>query len=321
MATLTVISSGIHSLLQDEGRFGQQQIGLTHGGPMDRSCFRWANRLVNNTEQATAIEITVGGLKVTASQDVKLAVAGPPVELKITGKNSRSVSSWQSFTLYAGEQLEFGYATQGVRSYLAIKGGLQIPPQFGSTSTVVRESIGGLSGKALQKGDELAFDHTLNHDATDVMLPDRMRPEHIQNLSEFISLRVIPGYQVAHFSRDQQRKFFQNSYQVTELCDRMGFRLQGPAIQCDLQSMLSEGICLGAIQIPADGQPIILMNDRQTIGGYPKLGAVLSLDLAKLAQASQGTYINFEAISIDHAHNLLALSDFKFNNTTLREVT
>ena len=132
---------------------------------------------------------------------------------------------------------------------------------------------------------------------------------------------MILGYQQQAFSTVSQQRFFSSEYRVTESSDRMGFRLKGPAIQSTLDGILSEGICLGAIQVPADGQPIILLNDRQTIGGYPKLGSVLSLDLGKLAQLLPGGSVRFEAISIEQAHNALLLSQQRFNDAVLETLT
>ena len=121
---------------------------------------------------------------------------------------------------------------------------------------------------------------------------------------DMVTVRVIPGYQQAHFSRLQQRRFFSHAYTVSDRCDRMGYRLEGAAIACDIDGILSEGICFGAIQIPADGQPIVLLNDRQTIGGYPRLGEVASVDLPLLAQLKPGDALRFELIDLADAQEL-----------------
>jgi allophanate hydrolase subunit 2 len=131
-----------------------------------------------------------------------------------------------------------------------------------------------------------------------------------------VTLRVVPGYQQAAFSALQQWRFFNSEYQLTDRCDRMGFRLEGESVHSDLVGMLSEGICLGAIQIPADGQPIVLMNDRQTIGGYPKIGSLIAEDTPRLAQLSSGFRVNFESISIEQAHNIHCLAQARFQRST-----
>ncbi len=305
---IEIVSPGILSLIQDKGRFGQHGIGLTNGGPMDPEAFKWANRILNNDENATAIEITVGGLKIKSYGNIRVAITGAEVSIKINGQEQ---AQWQCLDLHMADVLELGYATQGCRIYLAVQGGFKLEQQFGSHSTVVREGVGGLNGGALKENDKLDCDALISSGEARCYLPKNLRPDYQSK----ITLRVILGYQQDQFTDHQKKKFFQNEYEVSELCDRMGYRLSGPKVRCSIDGILSEGICLGAIQIPQDGQPIILMNDRQTIGGYPKIGSVLSLDLAALAQLTQGGRIRFEAITIDDAHNLLALAQYKFKHS------
>ena len=313
-----VINPGILSLLQDAGRLGRHQIGLTSGGPLDPEAFYWANRLCNipgdsntsnsNPENNTTIEITVGGLQLKAHTDTHIAVTGADMPLTINGEPRET---WRSQAVSAGDSIQLGYASEGCRAYLAVAGGFQIEPMFGSSATVVREGIGGLSGTALQQGDKLPCGEYRS--AQHWQLPESDRPHY----GKQITLRVIPGYQQHSFSRFQQRLFFHNTYTVSDRCDRMGYRLEGPKLVSSIEGILSEGICLGAIQVPADGQPIILMNDRQTIGGYPKIGSVLSLDLAKLAQLTPGGKVNFAAITMDCAHNALHLAQSRLQSIAL----
>jgi len=302
--SVNIISPGILALLQDAGRFGKHQIGLTNGGPMDPLAFHWANRLCENPAGATVIEVSVGGLKLEAQQALRLAVTGGEMPLEINGVPAER---WQTHCLKAGDRLELGYSQRGCRAYIAVSGGgFDVADDFGSTATVVREGIGGLNGSALKAGDELACYTDL--DAQCWRVPAAEQPSY----SKQVTLRVIPGYQQHSFSRIQQRLFFHNSFAVSDRCDRMGYRLTGPAVSSSIEGILSEGICLGAIQVPADGQPIVLMNDRQTIGGYPKIGSVLSLDLAKLAQLLPGDKVSFTPITIDCAHNALHLAHNRF---------
>lgn len=309
---IEIIQPGVLSLIQDAGRFGQHHLGLTTGGPMDPQAFKWANRLVGNDESATAIEVTVGGTKFKSHCDTQLAVTGAKVDVKVNGQLQ---PQWQTLNLKTQDVVELGYATQGCRIYLAFSSGFNIEPQFTSTSTVVREGIGGLRGQALKQGDELVLYQSVSN-AMRYQLP--VDAQHVYENA--ITLRLIPGYQEHQFSRHQQRMFFYHEYTVSDLCDRMGYRLTGPKVHCEIDGILSEGICLGAVQVPKDGQPIVLMNDRQTIGGYPKIGSVFSLDLAKLAQLTSGGKVKFEPITIDHAHNLLALAQYKYNQQTLVEL-
>ena len=303
---------GMLSLIQDAGRFGAFNIGLTNGGPVDLLAFQWANRLCRNTLNATAIEISLGGLTLTAQVDTTLAVTGADMPLTINGEVK---ALWRSYHVKAGDVVALGFATQGLRCYLAVADGFNISPSFGSTATVCREGVGGLHGGKLLAGDVLACgpNSTNNEANKNLVLVEKSRPKYENE----IILHTVPSYQQHHFSSYQQHLFFSNEYTVSKSFDRMGYRLEGQAITCDIEGILSEGICHGAVQIPADGQPIVLLNDRQTIGGYPKIGAVSSIDTAKLGQLKQGGKVRFEPISMEQAHNIFHLNLSYFNRTEL----
>lgn len=294
-----VLKPGMMSLLTDAGRFGQAGLGLTQGGPMDPFAFGMANILAGNTAPCTALEVTMGGLQLEARQDALICVTGAPLELTV---NEQPQPLWQSIRIKAGSRIELGMQTAGLRTYLAVHGGFDITPAFGSSSTVVREGIGGLNGGKLNAGDELPIGEAFEQ-AVCKKLPESAIPQYQQN----ITVGLIPAYQYAAFSATSRAVFFSSTYQVSNQADRMGYRLQGPSVASNTTSMLSEGIALGAVQVPADGQPIVLLNDRQTIGGYPKLGSVLSLDCARLGQCRPGANIQFELISLEQAHNQLML--------------
>ena len=311
---LQVIKPGILSLLQDKGRVGHHRLGLTTGGPLDTDSFHWANRLCGNSDNATAIEITIGGLELISTASTRIAVTGAAMPLTINGM---AKELWRNHRINSGDRIQLGFSQAGCRAYLAVAGGLQIAPVFGSSATVVREGIGGLNGKPLQKNDNLlCFDDTTFSNRANLQVPTNLRPLHFQlfdsqrlniqaHASNKIELRVIPSFQQDRFSREQLQLFFNNTYTISDQYNRMGYRLNGPAIDSGISSMLSEGICLGAIQIPGDGQPIILLNDRQTIGGYPKIGTVLSLDLNRLAQLQAGAEVRFSPISVEQAQQLV----------------
>ena len=296
---------GPRSLILDLGRYGFHHLGMTTGGPIDPLAFRWANRLCKNDQNATAVEV-VGGLVLECTASTQLAVCGANIPLTING---RVHSLWRSHKVKPGDVIELGFATEGVCAYLAVAGGFDVAPVFGSTTTVVREGIGGLNGNKLEVGDGLPCGSNENSEDNQCLkLPKGYRPVY----GHHATLRVIPGYQQHDFSRYQQRRFFSHEYKISSRSDRMGCCLEGPEIRPNIEGILSEGICLGAIQVPPDGQPIILMNDRQTIGGYPKLGSVLSLDLGQLAQLKPGDTVYFEPITVDDAHNILHLADSYF---------
>lgn len=299
---------GMLSLIQDAGRFGAFNIGLTNGGPIDSGAFQWANRLCANELNTTALEVSIGGLALIAQLDTTIAITGANMPLTINGQVKEL---WRSHSVKAGDEIELGYATEGFRSYLAIAGGFIIPSRFGSTATVCRERIGGLTGDKLNVGDILpCISHLRKHD---LMLPENYRPK----FTPEVILHTVLSYQQQYFSSHQQRLFFSSEYTVSKSFDRMGYRLEGQKITCDIDGILSEGICHGAVQIPADGQPIVLLNDRQTIGGYPKIGAVSSVDTCKLGQLSQGCKVHFEPISMEQANNFFHLNLSRFNRAQL----
>ncbi len=306
MSGFSVRQPGLLTLIQDRGRFGAFNLGLTNGGPLDTLAFDWANRLLGNDINASALEISFGGLSLEAGVDTGIVITGAEIACKINGE---SINQWQTQSVREGDIIELGYTTNGTRAYLSVAGGFDIAPSFGSTATVVRENIGGLNGGKLQVDDHLpcASASISQH----YCLTGEQQPQY----GKTATLRVVAGYQQDAFDPIQQWRFFNSEYRVSDRCDRMGFRLEGEAIKSDVIGMLSEGICHGAVQIPADGQPIVLMNDRQTIGGYPKIGSVITLDTAKLAQLSPGAMIRFESISPEYAHNLYWLEKSRFERT------
>jgi len=309
MTGFAVNQPGLLSLLHDRGRYGAHNLGLTTGGPLDSLAFDWANRLLGNDINATCLEISFGGLSIEAETGTSFVITGAQAPCKLNGE---SIPLWQTQDIQTGDKLEIGFTSAGTRCYLAVCGGFNIAPSFGSSSTVLREKIGGINGDKLQAGDHLpcSGDKLTAH----CRLAEQEQPAY----GDSARLRVVLGYQQAAFGPLQQWRFFNSEYRLSERCDRMGFRLEGETVHSDMVSMLSEGICHGAIQIPADGQPIVLMNDRQTIGGYPKIGAVIPIDTAGLAQLSPGAQVRFEEISIEQAHNIHCLEQARFRRTPVQ---
>jgi biotin-dependent carboxylase-like uncharacterized protein len=310
MSGFVVRQPGLLSLLQDRGRFGKHGLGLTTGGPLDIVAFYWANRLLDNDPNATCVEVGFGGLVLDAEVDSSFVVTGAEMPCKLNGDE---VPQWQTHAISAGDRLELGFASRGTRAYLGVRGGFGIEPSFGSSATVVREGIGGLDGGKLEAGDHLPCGG--GRLARNTKLDERHRPEY----GGQAVLRVVPGYQQSAFSTAARWRFFNTDYRLTDRCDRMGFRLEGESVHSDLVGMLSEGICHGAIQIPSDGQPIVLMNDRQTIGGYPKIGSVIGLDTARLAQLSPGATVRFEQIGMEQAHNIYCLERARYARIPLTD--
>ena len=313
-AVMRVVNPGMLTIPVDQGRSGTHCVGLTSGGAMDQVSFHLANRLCGNAPGTTCFEITYGGLEVDVLDTCKIAVTGAEMPVSV---NQKMMPRWQTLLLNQGDRLQIGQASKGIRGYLAIAGGFQVQQQFGSSSAIPREFLGGThqNGSGV-KPEEILFRESRKESSQEGPVL-RVSESDIPDFPEHVTLRVVPGYQIESFERVDLVRFFSSDYCVTQRMDRMGVRLQGKAISSNLAAMRSEGIAYGAIQVPPDGQPIIMLNDRQTIGGYPKLGSVLSLDCFKLAQAAPGTRIRFCQIDMFTAHNALLLEAQKQNRLEL----
>ncbi len=288
-----VIKPGFISSIQDVGRFGFAEKGIAQSGAADLHAFCWANYLLENDSHAAALEITFGGCELEALIDTKIAITGADFGFKLNGHHH---ANWQVITVKKGDKLTWGTSQNGVRAYLAIAGGFQTPIYFGSRSVNVREQIGRL----LQVGDELISFSSNKPAEIRASIPERYRPDYQQQLT----LRLLPSYQFEQFDQTQQQTLFEQLYEVDLGSDRTGCRLAGRAIENVPNTMISEGIAYGSVEITTSGLPIILLNDHPTIGGYPKIGTVLSLDLAMLAQRHAGAKVKFELIDIETAQQL-----------------
>ncbi len=288
-----VIKPGLLALVQDLGRHGHQSIGLTTGGPMDEVAFRWGNALLDNDPNSAQIEITFGMFTLEAQANTSIAITGADLGATL---NDKSIPPWQTYAIKKGDILAFHQPVWGLRAYLAVKGGFLCEPTLGSVATVMREKIGGLTSKGdkLKKGDSLSY-HT-SHDHQQRAVPRLAIPNYGNK-----EIPVILGYQYQSFSSLERANFFSSDYTVSSNSDRMGYRLEGKAVHTELKGIISEGIAYGAIQIPKDGQPIVLLRDRQTIGGYPKMGCVTRVGGGILAQQKPGDIIQFTPITVDQA--------------------
>lgn len=297
-----VLQPGMLTLIQDTGRYGFQHLGITTSGPMDEYGFHWANYLLDNPVNAAQLEITYGQLSLeVTSETIKIAITGADLGATV---NQRPVLPWQTYTLCKGDILKFDKPNTGFIAYLAISNGFDAPKILNSVATTQREHLGGLDqiGTKLKKGDTLTASNTSNTQPSNrgTTMHDGRAPKWaIPNYNEALSLGVMLGYQSKHFDTANKAKLFSEEYSLSSNINRMGYRLEGPKIQCQINGIVSEGIAMGAIQIPADGQPIILMRDRQTIGGYPKIGCISALDAGMLSQMQPGHKIRFH--TIDHA--------------------
>lgn len=300
---LKVIRPGMLTLVQDLGRFGYQHLGLTPGGAADEQAFLWANKLLGNSPNEAALEITLGGLELMVQVSTCIALTGADLQARCNGE---ALPNWQTHNVRPGDHLQFGFPRSGVRAYLAVAGGFAIAPTFGSVATVVREQMGGLNGngRALQVGDCLPCS------AIKPRTQRRMPPRYIPDYTAPLTVRVMEGHQRSLFEATNLRRFYASEYRVSNHSDRMGFRLEGPALQPADEGIVSEGINFGAIQVPPNGQPIILLKDRQTIGGYPKLGSIHPLDAFALAQRQAGQPVRFTPISPEMTEDYATLLRF-----------
>ncbi len=295
--SLRVDHAGVLALLVDRGRRGYQHVGVSVGGPMDEHAYLWANRLLGNKQSATQIEITYGLFRCQFEEDTHIALTGANLQATL---NDKPIRSWQTYAVTAGDVLAFKTPHAGLRSYLAVKGGFQVEPHLGSTTTLMRDHIGGLrqDGQALSKTDLIPFNrYAVKHRGQ--ALPEAFIPDYTAK----VELGVMLSYQFNQFDMSVIKRFFTSEYTISQHIDRMGYRLSGHAIHYEGQPLISEGISYGAIQISGDGQPIILMCDRQTIGGYPKVGCVTALDMNKLSQRGSGDTVMFRPIKAQTARN------------------
>ncbi|HLV48105.1 MAG TPA: biotin-dependent carboxyltransferase family protein [Aliidiomarina sp.] len=292
MTGLLVIKPGIHATIQDQGRFGYQHLGVTPGGPGDAMSANWANRLLDNLPTCSVLEITAGGTELECQTQTMVAVTGGDLNLTVNG---RPQVPWRSFWVKPGDTLKFGYPRYGFRAYLAVQGGFDVPHVLGSCATVTRNALGGLHGDGSRlKPQDFIPCKALKNEGVARQIPELYLPD----LDSTLTLDVIPGYQQHDFSSASWQTFWDSEYELSAESDSMGARLNGVALDTPKGNLLSEAVCYGAIQVPGDGQPIILLQQRQTLGGYPKLGSVLPLSGYALAQRPPGSKIRFRPMGL-----------------------
>lgn len=312
---IEVIQPGMFTTVQDLGRFGYQRHGVIVGGAMDGGAMRTANLLVGNAEDEAVIEVTWKGPTLLFHEDLLVAVCGGEFALSIGGK---PVASNRPVWIKKGSVLDMGRAQSGFRAYLAVAGGWDVPQVLGSRSTNFLAGFGGYKGRLLREGDRLGskspgdFSRFLlqriasQGDSTSFSEADWYVPPQHSPFAQRTAVRVIRGEQFDDFTLESRRQFFQEAYQITPQSDRMGYRLSGPKLELTKQmELLSSAVSAGTIQVPPNGQPIILLADRQTTGGYPKIGHVATVDLPVLAQMRPGETVRFQEISLGEAQQAL----------------
>lgn len=292
MADLRIVSPGLMMTVQDLGRTGLLSNGVSGSGAMDPEALQIANALVGNAPGAAALEFAHMGGSFTATAECLVAVCAAAPGLSIAGKPA---APWQSHRLRAGETVTVGATPGTVWGYVAVSGGIATPAVLGSRATHLRSGIGGLDGRSLQAGDVLPLG-----------TPGDLRPRRLRNPWRVRSgaIDVVMGPQADAFTPEMQRRFLSATFTVSAKRDRMAMILDGPAIEAAAgHDIVSDGTLRGSVQVPGSGHPMVLMADRQTTGGYPKIATVVSTDLARLAQLATGQRFRFRALSQERAED------------------
>lgn len=310
LAGIEILSPGLQTTIQDLGRFGYSHYGVPPSGALDFFSLRIANRLVGNPEDQACLETTLLGLRFKALEDVCIAVTGGNLRPQI---NKSPCEMWRSHVLHKDDILTFGGPGNGCRAYVAFGGTLKILPALGSLSTNLTAGFGGFAGRPLQKGDVLQIESAQLKLAA---AGREVKSEWIPDYAATWTLRVIWGPQDDEFTQTAKHIFTHSSYLVAAQSDRTGVRLNGPEIARKSntpESIISEGLIAGSIQVPGDGQPIIILGETVT-GGYRKIATVISADLPLVGQIKPGDKIEFQPVSIDAARAALMEMEGKIKN-------
>ena len=303
-ADLEILSPGLMTTVQDDGRFGYQAYGVSPAGPMDARAFHLADLLAGNAQNTAALELCVTGPEIRVNKNTTVALCGADFGMKIDGV---PVPSYAGLPVQKGQVISFTPAKRGRYGYLAFRGGIYVPEVMGSRATLMKNQLGGVSGRKLAAGDRLKLGFGLLSGGVLRRLPAEVPAAK----EETVTLRVVKGPQDDMFTKESLRYFFNHGAVVTDACDRQGARLQAKPLEfIGAKDIVSDGISFGAIQVPGDGQPILLLSDRQTTGGYAKLGTVITADLGKAGQLQPGQQVRFVEVSPETAE-LIYLREYE----------
>jgi len=297
---LKVVAPGAHTTVQDFGRFGYQQLGVPVSGALDSESLRLANALVRNPPDMAGLEILYQGptLEVTA-ESARVAISGFGAMIQVLSDTVYNIGPWASVLLKRGQIFRITLDGTVSSCYLACEGGFDLPVCLNSFSTYVRGKLGGFHGRPLKIGDELRLKIKTSPEGEDLRLP---KPP---DFSQEQSIRITWGLQHDMFKEESQQSFLNEPFTILPESDRMGYRIDGPKLyHRDSYDIVSDGIATGAIQVPGNGQPIILLADHQTTGGYPKIATVISADIPALGRLRPGDTINFSVVTIEEAEKI-----------------
>jgi len=302
--SISILKPGVQTTVQDIGRYGYSHFGISSSGAADLFSFRLGNIIVGNAEELAGIEMTLLGADFQFNSDAVIAITGSPFNLSL---DRQEIPYNQSIHVKKNQILSVGITKGGARSYLLVKGGIKTENYLNSKTTHVMSGMGGFMGRPLKKGDMLEIDENSKINITDIS----------NNLDEIDTsiIRINKGLQSSYFSDSTWAAFTSKMFTVSEVFSRMGIRLKGNPIHSSKgNEILTEGIPLGAIQVPGGGEPIISFVEHQTTGGYPKIANVISADLCKVGQLKPGDKFQFELISFEDAEILRLEQEAIFNN-------
>ena len=287
---LEIITPGALTSVQDLGRWGFQAIGMPVSGAMDAPALTRGNILLGNDQGAAGLEITMNGPSIKFDGDGAVAITGADISPML---NAKPVNNWEVIAVKSGDVLSFGGLRKGLRAYLCVSGGIDVPLVMGSRSTYMKAGIGGHEGRKLQKGD------VLSTGTPGSFKPGMICPEHLRPDYDAFPLRTVLGPQDDYITPEGVRTFLETEYRISPSSDRMGSRMEADTIIKHVKGsdIISDAIPMGAVQIPGQGVPIVMMADRQTTGGYVKIGVVHALDVARLSQFMPGSRVRFTAIT------------------------
>ena len=298
---ILVVKGGWLTTVQDLGRYGYQQFGIPVAGAMDHFAATVANRLVGNPDPAAALELTLKGPELQFDRDAIIAITGADLSPTISGSN---VPLWECIEVPRHSRLTFGQRRAGARSYLAIAGGFDVPLVLASRSTHCSSGTGGVQGRAIKEGDVLCGGQPMN--SVDSLIGKRLSGRLVPRYGQSATLRIVPGPQQHSFPDVSLETLTGSSYTISPQSDRVGYRLTGPRVARDGSArFISDCTAMGALQVPPDEQPILLMVDRQTTGGYPKIAVVISADLQLAAQLVPGDAVTFALCTVADAQGTL----------------
>jgi len=306
--SIEVVKPGMLSQVQDQGRRGFRQYGVVESGAMDSFALHVANILLANEHSAAALEITLLGPELLFHAPTVIALCGGECELSLNGK---TIKQWQPVFVSQGDCLTVGRVSKGCRVYLAVKGGIDVPLVMDSRSTYMRAATGGYQGRCLKVGDTLPCSTYVWESALEHKTPEDLGSHLGTYCGSGQGIRVLPGNHWDWFTDESQQAFLSCSFKVSTEADRMAYRLTSDMdtlLRCREKQdaeVITEGVCPGTIQVPANGRPIVLTADCQTTGGYPKIAQVISVDMPKLAQLKPGDAVSFVETDLKTAHNLM----------------